>query len=78
MTSNRKKLRREWFIKGTLGVLLFGFGLCCMIESGFLKHTGAAWYEWITAGTIALCITVSGVVLLITAGVLANELKKTK
>lgn len=75
---NRKKLRREWCIKGTLGALLFGFGLCCMIESGFLKHTGAVWSEWVIAGTISLCITVSGVVLLIRAGVLSNELKKNK
>lgn len=73
---NRKKLKREWFVKGTLGALLFGFGLCCMIESGFLKHTGAQWYEWVLAGTIALCITMAGLVYLIKAGILGHELKK--
>ncbi|MEP3210079.1 MAG: hypothetical protein ABJN95_12850 [Maribacter sp.] len=73
---NRKKLKREWFVKGTLGALLFGFGLCCMIESGFLKHTGAPWYEWVLAGTISLCITMAGLVYLIKAGISGHELKK--
>jgi len=74
--SDRKKLKREWFIKGALGALLFGSGLCCMIESGFLKHEGTVWYEWALAGTVSLCITVAGVVFLIRAGVLRNELNK--
>ncbi len=78
MTANRKKIKREWFIKGTLGALLLGFGLCCMIESGLLKYSGAVWYAWVIAGTVSLCLTVSGVVLLVRAGVLANELKKMK
>jgi len=73
---DRKKLKREWFVKGFLGALLFGFGLCCMIESGFLKHEGALWYEWILAGTLSLCVTMSGAVLLIQAGILGQELKK--
>lgn len=75
---NPRYLKNEWFIKGTLGALLFGSGLCCMIESGFLKYEGALWYEWVLAGTLSLCITMSGVVLLIQAGVIRNELKKEK
>ncbi|TMM57261.1 hypothetical protein FEE95_12300 [Maribacter algarum] len=71
-----KKLKRKWLIKGTLGALLFGFGLCCMIESGFLKHGGSIWYEWVLAGTISLCVTISGAVFLIQAGILGRELKK--
>jgi len=73
---DRKKLKREWFAKGTLGAILLGSGLCCMIESGFLKYSGAIWYEWAAAGTLSLCITISGAVLLIKAGVLGHELKK--
>lgn len=72
---DRKKLKREWFIKGFLGALLFGFGLCFMIESGFLKHEGAVWYQWVLAGTFSLCLTMSGVVLLVRAGVLSQELR---
>jgi len=76
--SDQKKLKRAWFLYGTFGALLFGCGLCCMIESGFLKHDGALWYEWVIAGTLSLCITMSGVVLLIKAGVLGQKLKKEK
>jgi len=71
-----KKLKREWLVKGTLGALLFGFGLCCMVESGFLKHGGTIWYAWVIAGTFSLCSTISGAVLLIQAGILGNKLKR--
>lgn len=73
---NRNKLKRKWLIQGGLGACLFGFGLCCLIESGFLKHSGAIWYEWVIAGTISLSIVISGIVLLIKTGFLGEELKR--
>lgn len=70
------KNRTKWLLKGGFGAALFGFGTCCTIESAFYKHSGADWYEWALAGTISLSILISGLVLLIQAGILGNELKK--
>ncbi|MEL6918133.1 MAG: hypothetical protein AAFO99_10440 [Bacteroidota bacterium] len=62
--SNLRALKKAWFLNGAGGVCLFGFGLCCAIESGFLKHNGSQWFEWVLAGTLSLCIVVIGLVLL--------------
>lgn len=69
-------LRKKWLIQGGVGASLFGLGLCCTIESAFLKHADAVWYYWLSAGTISLVVTILGLVLLIKAGNLENQLKK--
>ncbi|MEO1487625.1 MAG: hypothetical protein AAFU57_17955 [Bacteroidota bacterium] len=73
MSSN---LKRNWLLQGGLGASFFGLGLCCTIESAFWKHTGVEWYYWMSAGTVSLAITILGLVLLIKAGNLENQLKK--
>ncbi len=61
MSPNKKK----WFIRGGLGAALFGLGLCCLLESAFLKHGHSEVWLWAVAGTISLVITISGLSLLI-------------
>ncbi|MEM7381077.1 MAG: hypothetical protein AAF361_07750 [Bacteroidota bacterium] len=76
MNEKRKALRKKWWLNGSLGALAFGTGLCCAIESGFLKHNGASWHLWVLAGTASLALVISGLVLLIRAGILGEVLKK--
>ena len=64
-------------MKGGVGATLFGFGVCCVVESGFLKHDGAPKLLWIAAGTLSLIIMIVGLIMLIKAGVMENELKKS-
>lgn len=74
----RKKLRKKWLFTGGAGASLFGFGLCCLIESGFLKYGNAPWHQWVPAGTASLCIVMIGVVLLLKASSMENQLKQTE
>ncbi|MEM6894806.1 MAG: hypothetical protein AAGD88_07265 [Bacteroidota bacterium] len=71
-----KNLKKKWLLQGGLGASLFGLGLCCTIESAFLKHAGVVWYYWLSAGTISIAVTILGLVLLIKTGNLENQLKK--
>lgn len=68
------KTKKKWLLTGGLGTTLFGLGICCVIESAFYKHNGAIWYEWAFFGTVSLSILITGVVLLIKAGLLENKL----
>jgi hypothetical protein len=69
----KRDLKRKWLIQGGLGSSLTGFGLCCLIEAGFLKHQNEALIIWVGAGTLALVITLSGINLLI--GALEHKIK---
>ena len=73
MSNEKQRLRKQWWLFGTLGALLLGGGLCGMIESGFLKHAGAETHLWVLGGTGSLCLTVAGVVLLVRAGVIQGK-----
>ncbi|MCA1761751.1 MAG: hypothetical protein LC664_01940 [Flavobacteriales bacterium] len=66
---NAKKsgTKRKWLIKGGVGSALFGFGLCCLLESGFLKHGDSPTIYWVAAGTASLIIVLSGLNILIDA-----------
>jgi hypothetical protein len=75
---DRKTLRNKWLWQGGLGAALLGFGSCCVVESGFLKHNGAPIWQWTLFGTLSLCILISGVVLLIKAGFLGEALKNAE
>lgn len=66
--------RKKWWLMGGAGASLFGFGLCAVVECGFLKHSGAVWWHWASLGTISLGITILGLVLLIKAGVMEKDL----
>ncbi len=69
------KTKKKWLLTGGLGACFFGFGICGIVECGFLKHTGSSTYLWVGLGTLSIVITVLGVVLLIKAGFLEQELK---
>ena len=77
MSSYRKR-RIRWWWQGGVGALLLGSGISCAVESGFLKHQDVPWYVWVLAGTGSFCLIIPGVVLLIKAGILENELQKER
>ena len=67
--------KKKWLWTGGLGASLFGFGICAIVECGFLKHSNTDWYIWVSLGTLALVATILGMVLLIKAGLLEKDLK---
>ena len=67
--------RGRWWLNGALGAFLFGSGLCVVIESGFLKHESVFWAWWVLSGTAGIGLTLSGVVLLIRAGIIHEQLR---
>lgn len=68
--------KKKWLLTGGSGASLFGFGICAVVECGFLKHSGANWYVWAGLGTFSLVILMSGLVLLIKAGLMEKELNQ--
>ena len=66
--------RKKWLLTGGAGASLFGFGLCAVVESGFLKHGDSEWWEWVGLGTASLIVTIFGLVLLIKAGLMEKAL----
>jgi hypothetical protein len=67
--------KNKWLVTGGIGAVLFGFGVCAVIECAFLKHNGYDWYLWAGLGTLSLTVLISGVVLLIKAGLLEKDIK---
>ncbi|MEO0571675.1 MAG: hypothetical protein AAF039_08215 [Bacteroidota bacterium] len=65
--------KRKWLLMGGAGASLFCFGICAVIESGFLKHSGVKWWYWAGLGTVSLAVTMVGLVLLIKAGVMEKD-----
>ncbi|MEM1214783.1 MAG: hypothetical protein AAGJ82_03815 [Bacteroidota bacterium] len=60
-TQDASQQRRLWLIKAPLGLGLIGFGISLIVEAGFLKHApGTTTYEWVLAGTLALCVFNAG------------------
>ncbi|MGB7395758.1 MAG: hypothetical protein WA913_15330 [Pricia sp.] len=74
---NRKAKKKKWWFYGSVGAALLGFGVCCAVESGFLKHGDEPWFVWVPLGTLSLCPIIAGVVFLVRAGILGHELKNT-
>ncbi len=70
--------RRKWLWTGGVGASLLCFGVCGAIESGFLKHQEASWYLWGIGGTLSLFSIVLGVVLLIKAGFIEQDMPHKK
>jgi len=56
-----KKAKRNYWLFGALGSLVLGFGLCLLVESGFIKHSDAPDWHWITLGTLSLILIMSGI-----------------
>ncbi|RRO20131.1 hypothetical protein [Flavobacteriaceae bacterium 14752] len=58
---SNKKTKREYWLFGALGSLVLGFGLCLLVESGFIKHSEAPTWHWIGLGTLSLILIMSGI-----------------
>ncbi len=57
---NNISLRTKWFVISTIGVLLFGAGLCSLTEAAHLKHTNEPTARWVLSGTYSLVLIMSG------------------
>jgi hypothetical protein len=62
-----KKNKLQWLLRGGLGCVLIGFGLCATIESAFLKHESPENSLWIVYGTLSLTIFMAGLNILLSA-----------
>jgi hypothetical protein len=56
----KNKHYRNWLIQAPVGLVLVGFGVCLVAESAMLKYSGALTWQWVAAGTAALCVFNSG------------------
>ncbi|GAA0871153.1 hypothetical protein GCM10009117_02980 [Gangjinia marincola] len=56
--------KRNWLIKGGLGTVLLGFGICAIVEIGILKYNGMETLQWVTLGTLSLVVFMVGLFLL--------------
>jgi hypothetical protein len=56
-----KKAKQQYWLFGGLGSLVLGFGLCLLVESGFMKHSDAATWQWVVLGTLSLILIMSGI-----------------
>jgi hypothetical protein len=79
MKSNKKtekELQQRYWWTGGIGTGLLGFGLSALVESGFLKHSDALIWQWVTAGTLSLVVIMTGINLLFESFACKQELKK--
>lgn len=51
---------RNWLFQAPVGLVILGFGICLIAESAMLKAGGAAWTQWVPAGTVSLVVFNSG------------------
>lgn len=75
---NNKEKRKRWWFNGAFGALLLGSGISLAIDASHWKFQEYAEWHWIIGGTAGIGLVVSGVVLLIRAGILRRELDKEK
>jgi len=52
--------KKLWLIKAPLGLSIFGFGVCLVSEAAMLKYGGAATWDWVVNGTLALMVLNAG------------------
>ena len=57
----KQQAKRDFWIFGALGSLVLGFGLCLLVESGFIKHSESPEWHWIGLGTLSLILIMSGI-----------------
>lgn len=77
MSGNRNmSTRTKWWINGAIGAFLFGSGLALAIEASHWKHQQVDWTQWVFGGTAGIGLALSGVVLLVRAGILRTKMKK--
>ena len=57
----KQQAKQDFWIYGALGSLVLGFGLCLLVESGFIKHSESPAWQWISLGTLSLILIMSGI-----------------
>jgi hypothetical protein len=61
MFKTDNKHYKNWLIQAPLGLVLFGFGICLVAESAFLKFSESVpTWKWVSAGTVSLCVLNAG------------------
>ena len=55
--------KKQWKLQAVSGLVLVGFGSSLIAEAAILKAGDAPTWNWIVAGTIALCVFNSGLCL---------------
>ena len=53
--------KKYYWLFGALGSLVLGFGLCLLLESGFIKQSNAEDWKWVAQGTFSLILIMSGI-----------------
>ena len=51
---------KRWLIQAPVGLTVIGFGACLIAEAAMLKYSGAATWDWVLYGTVALVVFNSG------------------
>ena len=70
-----QKKRKQWWFNGVTGAVLLGSGLSIALECSNIKQDGGDILTWVFGGTAGIGLVLSGVVLLIRAGIINHELK---
>ena len=70
--------KQSWWVYGALGALLLGSGFSLAAEASHWKHTAQPFWQWTLGGIAGIGLLLSGVVLLIKAGILERELHREK
>jgi hypothetical protein len=68
MNNKATKHYNRWQYQAPLGLVLIGAGISCIVDAAFYRYDGAAWWQWIGYGTIALTIFNAGLSLFVDAG----------
>jgi hypothetical protein len=66
----------KWWLNGGIGALLFGSGLSMAMECSHIKNDGGDFWLWVIGGTVGIGLALSGVVLLIKAGILEYKMQQ--
>lgn len=70
--------KQSWWLYGSLGAFLLGSGFSLAAEASHWKHAGQSFWQWTLGGIAGIGLLLSGVVLLIKAGVIERELRQEK
>lgn len=61
--NNTRKHYRRWLIQAPTGLMVIGFGVALIAEAAMTKYGGAATWQWVAYGTVALIVFNSGLCL---------------
>ena len=55
----KSKHYRKWFAYGGIGAVLMGTGLSMVVDAGFQRYGGSAFWSWMIYGTVSLSVFMS-------------------